>query len=121
MLTLRAPRSLPAHAVEALAAGCVERHYDLSFSDQHRSHLFPPTLTLLLLLLLYNHSLMIKTYLIPNLKPAHPLPLLHNLAHKLMPADEIWRALEVAAVEVQVAAAQGCRGDFEDGVGRVAE
>jgi hypothetical protein len=29
-------------------------------------------------------------------------------------ADEFGRAFEVAAVEVQVAAAEGCGGDFED-------
>jgi hypothetical protein len=34
-----------------------------------------------------------------------------------VPADEVGRALEVAAVEVQVAAAEGGAGDAEDGVG----
>ena len=43
--------------------------------------------------------------------------LLHNLPNKLVPADEVGGALEVAAVEVEVAAAEGGGGDAEDGVG----
>jgi len=61
------------------------------------------------------------TDFVSNLKLLHLLPLLHNLAHKLMPADEVGGALEVAAVEVQVGAAEGGGGDFEDGVGGVLE
>lgn len=34
-----------------------------------------------------------------------------------MAADEVGRAFEVAAVEVQVAAAEGCAGDLQDCVG----
>jgi hypothetical protein len=34
-----------------------------------------------------------------------------------MAADEVGRAFEVAAVEVQVTTAEGGAGDFEDGVG----
>ena len=33
-----------------------------------------------------------------------------------MTADEIGRALEMSSVEVQVAAAEGCGGDLEDGI-----
>lgn len=35
-----------------------------------------------------------------------------------MPADEVGGTLEVAAVEVEVGAAEGGGGDAEDGVGR---
>ena len=38
-----------------------------------------------------------------------------------MPADEVGRAFQVAAVEMQVAAAEGGAGDFEDHVGGVLE
>jgi hypothetical protein len=31
--------------------------------------------------------------------------------------DEVWWAFEMPSVEVQVAAAEGCGGDFQDGVG----
>ncbi len=58
-----------------------------------------------------------RTHLIPNLETLDPLPLLHDLAHKLMPADEIRWALEMASVEVQVAAAEGGAADFQDGIG----
>lgn len=51
----------------------------------------------------------------------HSIALLHNLTHKLVPADEVGWAFEVTAVEVEVAAAEGCAGDLEDGVGRVLE
>jgi hypothetical protein len=43
--------------------------------------------------------------------------LFDDLADELVPADEIRWALEVAAVEVQVTAAERGAGDFEDGVG----
>ena len=62
-----------------------------------------------------------RTHLIPNLETLDPLPLLHDLAHKLMPADEIRWALEMASVEVQVAAAEGGAADFQDGVGGLLE
>ncbi|KAI6915321.1 hypothetical protein KC334_g46 [Hortaea werneckii] len=51
----------------------------------------------------------------------HRIPLLHHLTDEFVPADEVRRTLDVAAVEVQVAAAQRGGGDFEDGVGGVLE
>ena len=47
--------------------------------------------------------------------------LLDDLADELVAADEVGWAFEVAAVEVQVAAAEGGAGDFQDGVGGVFE
>jgi hypothetical protein len=38
-----------------------------------------------------------------------------------MAADEVGRALEMSSVEVQVAAAESCRRDFEDCVGGLLE
>jgi hypothetical protein len=56
-------------------------------------------------------------YLISNIKLANTVSLLHDLSHELMAADEVRWAFEVSAVEVQVAAAESCGGDFEDCVG----
>lgn len=42
---------------------------------------------------------------------------LDDLADEFVAADEVGRAFEVAAVEVEVAAAEGRGGDFEDCVG----
>lgn len=56
-------------------------------------------------------------YLIPNIERLHRTPLLHNLSHEFMAADKVGRTLQVAAVEVQVGAAERGRGDAEDGVG----
>jgi hypothetical protein len=47
--------------------------------------------------------------------------LFDDLADEFVAADEVGRAFQVAAVEVQVAAAEGGAGDFEDGVGGVLE
>ena len=46
------------------------------------------------------------------LKVFDALAQLDDLADELVPADEVWGALEVAAVEVQVAAAEGGAGYF---------
>lgn len=56
-------------------------------------------------------------YLISNIKLLHIVSLLHNLSHKFVPADEVRRTLQMTPVEVQVATAQSCRRDFEDGIG----
>lgn len=60
-------------------------------------------------------------HLVADLELAHSISLLHDLAHKLVSANEVRRALEMSAIEVQVAAAESRRGDFEDRVGRVLE
>jgi len=57
------------------------------------------------------------THLVPDLEVLDLVTLLHNLSHKLMPTDEARRTLQMAAVVMQVAAAQCGRGDFEDGIG----
>ena len=43
--------------------------------------------------------------------------LFDDLADELVAADEVGRAFEVAAIEVEVGAAEGSAGDFENGVG----
>ena len=55
--------------------------------------------------------------LITNIEILDIISFLDDLANELVPADEVGRAFEVAAVEVQVGAAEGGGGDFEDGVG----
>jgi hypothetical protein len=47
--------------------------------------------------------------------------LFDDLADEFVAADEVGRSFQVAAVEVQVAAAEGGAGDFEDGVGGILE
>lgn len=47
-------------------------------------------------------------YLVSNVELLHIVSLLHDLADKLMAADEVWRALQVSTVEMQVATAEGC-------------
>ena len=44
-------------------------------------------------------------HLITNVELLHSITLLHDLADKLVPADEVGRAFQVAAIEVQVTAA----------------
>jgi len=46
---------------------------------------------------------------------------LHDLAYELVPADEVGGAFQVAAVKVQVAAAEGGGSYAEDSVGFVLE
>lgn len=55
-------------------------------------------------------------YLVSDIELLYIVSLLDNLADKLMAADEIGRTFEVSSVEVQIAAAEGCRGDFQDRV-----
>jgi hypothetical protein len=57
-----------------------------------------------------------KTHLLPQPKLLHLVALLDNLADKLMPADESRRSLQLAAIEVQIAAAQRGRRDFQHAV-----
>lgn len=54
---------------------------------------------------------------VADLEVLHVVALGHDLADELVSADEVRRAFQVAAVEVQVAAAEGGGGDFEDGIG----
>lgn len=56
-------------------------------------------------------------YLVTNVELLDIVSLLHNLADKLVAADKVGRALQVSTVEMQVAAAEGCRRDFEDRIG----
>lgn len=60
-------------------------------------------------------------YLVSNFELLHVISFLHDLADKLMTADKVGWAFEVTSVEVQVAAAEGCRGDFEDCIGGLLE
>jgi hypothetical protein len=62
-------------------------------------------------------SLVELAYLISNVELLHVVSLLHDLANKFMAADEVGRALQVSAVEMQVATAEGCGRDFEDCIG----
>lgn len=55
--------------------------------------------------------------LVAEVELLHIIALGDNLTDELVAADEVGWAFEVAAVEVQVAAAEGGGGDFEDGIG----
>ena len=57
--------------------------------------------------------------LVADLELLDAVALLDNLTDELVAADEVGRAFEVAAVEVEVAATEGGASDFEDGVGGI--
>jgi hypothetical protein len=56
-------------------------------------------------------------YLVSNVELLDIVSLLHDFADELMAADEVGRALQVSAVEMQIATAERCRRDFEDRIG----
>lgn len=53
-------------------------------------------------------------YLVSDIELLYIVSLLDDLADKLMAADEVGRTFEVSSVKVQVAAAEGRGGDFQD-------
>jgi hypothetical protein len=117
--TFGAARCLSADTVEAFTACCVERHDDLACTVSvlvHREHrflniTFPPVESSSSLRRPSLSSLELA-YLVSNVELLHIVSLLHDLADELVAADEVGRALQVSAVEMQVAAAEGCGRDF---------
>jgi hypothetical protein len=56
-------------------------------------------------------------HLVSNIELRHLISLLDDLSNKFVATDEVGWAFEMSSVEVQVAAAEGCGGDFQDSVG----
>lgn len=110
-LAFAAARGLAADAVEAVAAGGVEGDDDLWVWGRGS---MSACVAGVRGMGLWRTVL----YLVANLEALHIVTLLHNLADELMAADKVRWALHVAAVEVQVAAAEGGGGNSENGIGR---
>ena len=53
-------------------------------------------------------------YLVSDIELLDVVSLLDDLADKLMATDEVGRTFEMSSVEVQITAAEGCGGDFQD-------
>ena len=53
-------------------------------------------------------------YLVSDVELLYIISFFHDLADKLMTTDEVRRTLQVASVEMQIAAAQSCGRYFED-------
>jgi len=132
-LAFAAAGGLAADTVVAGAAGGEERDDDLEmtvsasvYSSSHahkhvalNPHLFRTTVSCSSAPPLPSSSA--PTHLIPNTKVVDLVPLLHNLADKLMSADKARRAFQVPSVVVQIAAAQRGGADLKDGIGRPLE
>lgn len=105
---------MTAHAVEALATCRVERYHYLSKVSMAEQCIVVATQFIASLVLCPPTSHSPLTYLVANVELLYRIALLYDLANEFMPANEVGRALEVASVKVQVAAAERCGGHFED-------